>query len=113
LKPYKEEIKKLTGMEAFPGTLNVSLEGFEAVKFNAVKGFPGLKVKPFTAEGRSFGGARLYPGILKDQKVFVIIPDRTHYENVMEIICERNLRETLDLKDGDLIEVEVEVNCPQ
>jgi len=36
-----------------------------------------------------------------------VIPYRSHYNDVMEIVCKYHLRRTLGLNDGDAIEVRV------
>ena len=37
----------------------------------------------------------------------VIIPERTHYTDIIEVIAEKNLREELNLEDGTPVEVVV------
>ncbi|MCD6111135.1 MAG: CTP-dependent riboflavin kinase [Thermoplasmata archaeon] len=112
LKPYSEAIKKLTETEVYPGTLNIALDGLSAIKFRALSSFPGMEIMPFKAEGRSFGGAKLFRARIGDEQVHVIIPQRTHYQDVVEVISEKSLREALDLSDGSVVEVVVEVNIP-
>lgn len=71
-----------------------------------------MEIMPFKAEGRSFGGAKLFRARIGDEQVHVIIPQRTHYQDVVEVISEKSLREALDLSDGSVVEVVVEVNIP-
>jgi CTP-dependent riboflavin kinase len=41
--------------------------------------------------------------------VALILPLRSHYTDIIELIAPQNLRESLGLKDGDLVHVEVRV----
>lgn len=109
LKPYREAIRKLIGSDVFPGTLNISLDGLSAIKFRSLSGFPGMEIKPFSAEGRSFGGAKLFRARIGEEPVHVIIPQRTHYRDTLEVISKKKLREALGLSDGCTVEVVVEV----
>jgi riboflavin kinase len=35
----------------------------------------------------------------------VVMPTRSHYTNVLEIVCKYHLRRTLGLRDGDQVEI--------
>ena len=37
----------------------------------------------------------------------VVIPKRSHYTEVIEVICKVHMRRTLSLKDGDEVELSV------
>jgi riboflavin kinase len=39
----------------------------------------------------------------------VVVPTRSHYEDVVEILCKNHLRRTLGLVDGDLVEVRISI----
>ena len=80
----------------------------------------GMDIEGFTAEGRSFGGATCHLTTLfrsdephETALGAVIIPHRTHYRRVIEIIAPRFLREKLNLQDGDLVSMEVELEVAE
>jgi riboflavin kinase len=68
------------------------------------------RVRPFLREGRSFGGATAFlatiarvetPGYPVD--CAILIPDLTQHVDVIEVIATLQLRERLQLADGDVV----------
>ncbi|CEG11776.1 Riboflavin kinase (fragment) [groundwater metagenome] len=105
---YKEKIKKSLHITPFPGTLNLkcnkSSEGEKEIfnelknlKFKEIDGFDGLK------------GVRFIKCAIKKNKMtgaWIVIPEiRKH--NFVELISDVCLREKLNLKDGDEVEIYV------
>ena len=39
----------------------------------------------------------------------VVVPERSHYREIIEIICQYHLRRTLSLNEGDSIELRVDI----
>ena len=39
----------------------------------------------------------------------VVVPERSHYREIIEIICQYHLRRTLSLNEGDDIDLKVEI----
>ncbi|MGC8645656.1 MAG: DUF120 domain-containing protein [Thermoplasmata archaeon] len=104
---YVTRIREILGFTPFPGTLNIRLaEGFESYVpiLNSLNGF---EIHPFEQEGRKFGGVKILRARFMDENVGIVIPERTHYENVLEIISTEQLRSKYGLKDGDRIKVVV------
>lgn len=101
---YAEQLKKILGFVPYPGTVNIKVDE-ETVKEMAA--FADVEIKGFVDEGRSFGGARLCPARLEEVDGAIIFPTRTHHRDIIEFIAAKNLRKTLKLKDGDIVEVEV------
>jgi riboflavin kinase len=92
---YAEKIKKLIGVEPFPGTLNLK-----------VGSVPPLETDEIPAFGK-FGAVRLAPCAVNYERAWAVFPDKTtHPENVVEVIAEKNLKETLRLKIGDFVELQ-------
>ncbi len=105
---YKEKIKNILHITPFPGTLNLkcnkSSEGgkeifneFKNLEFKKIDGFDGLK------------GVRFIKCVIKKEKMtdaWIVIPEiRKH--NFVELILDVCLREELNLKDGDEVEIYV------
>ncbi len=104
---YVLQFAERLGYGPFPGTLNVRVAGDDLLKVGAVKHWTGVRIDGFQASGRTFGGATCFPARLGGQACHLIVPDRSHYQDVIEIIAPVSLRETLQLKDGDRAEVEL------
>ncbi len=105
---YKKPVKKHTGFEPYPGTLNIRIPDN---KVNTIKMLKksGIKIRGFESRGRKFGDAVIYPCIVKGKKCAMIFPERAHHEeNVIEIIASEYLRKKMKLKDGDMIKIVVE-----
>ncbi|MFH1977894.1 MAG: DUF120 domain-containing protein [Candidatus Aenigmatarchaeota archaeon] len=87
---YNKIFLEKLGFEAFPGTLNIRVEE-KPVLENEIKIIPdkGFKLKCFNIS-------------IHDNKGAIIVPEETkHSENILEIVSPINLREKLNLKDGD------------
>jgi len=76
---------------------------------------PSLGVQPhegFEAEKKqfndfSFGDVQCHLATIQNIECAVVIPSRSHYSDVLEILCKYHLRRTLGLNDNDPIEVRV------
>ena len=130
---YQEQFRTILGSTAWPGTLNVNLEGENLERFVALRKLSGMesldvgddiqeraeqisvdgirphRVQGFSREGRSFGGATSFlASICFNSEVLpcaVIIPDLTRHTDVVEIIANAFLREALSISDGDGVEI--------
>jgi len=107
---YNEKIKSLLHITPFPGTLNLKcdkgsdawkeiFDGLKNLKFKKIKGFDGLKPVKFIKcviriREKYWTGA------------WIVIPKIRKHEFV-EIISDVCLREELNLRDGDEVEIYV------
>jgi riboflavin kinase len=103
LQPYY--IRK-TGVRLFPGTLNIHLtSGSYPTPANA------LRLEKEEYDGRV--SVSIVPCKIFGRKAFILRPDTDtgKYgdppEKILEIATDVNLRDTYELKDGDIVEVEV------
>ncbi len=106
---YAGRIKKTLGFKPFPGTLNVRLKAMDdshcKEKMQALK---GVNIPQFKKDGRTFGSLKCFPCLINGVHGAVIIPERTHYgSDILEVISPFNLRDKLELSDGDNVKVEV------
>lgn len=113
---YTSQFKECLGFSPYPGTLNLRPVESMRSSVERLRAISGVKIEGFTAEGRSFGGATCHLATLfrsdnagETALGAMIIPHRTHYRRVIEIISPWFLREKLDLKDGDMVTMEVEL----
>jgi len=105
---YRRQISKMTGFEPYPGTLNIKISPEDLGTRRKLSKKPGYEIKGFEAEGRKFGGCKLFKGEIEGIECAIVIPERTHYpEDILEIVAPVNLREALKLKDGDVVKVRV------
>ncbi len=103
---YKHQFEKILDFTPFPGTLNVQLTDLSNSLRNKVDMIHAATVTGFTDGKRTFGGGKCYPVKIEEIDGAVIVPDRSHYPNdLLEIIAPVNLRKTLGLRDGDLINI--------
>lgn len=101
---YRKQFVDRLGFEPYPGTLNLQLkEPFGHPNATAIT------IEGFKDASRTFGGGKCYPVSVDGVRAAIIRPDRSSYPlNLVEIIAPVNLRKTLDLKDGDEVEVILE-----
>lgn len=103
----QRELRRRLALAPFPGTLNLRVaaeardalytqrEHFLRIADPSSPDCPGYLQKVILrANGRTCASA------------YLILPERTVYKDVLEVISAYNLRERLDLKDGDPVEVE-------
>ena len=135
-KHYQEQFLDLMGKPVWPGTLNLSVSGSDLTNYIALRIKSGIdtldaddeqissakevhleninsfRIRGFLRDGISFGGATAYKASFNSNGKIVdcavLIPDLTRHFDVVEVISPTFLREFLDLKDGD--EVELELN---
>ncbi len=107
-KKYNKQFKKKLGYEPFPGTLNIELNEKELGKMKLLKEMEGINIEGFETNERTFGKARCFKGNIEGKEIAVILPERSHHPNVIEIISPINLRKELGLKDGERISIWIE-----
>jgi riboflavin kinase len=106
LEPY---YTRTTGIRLFPGTLNVHLtSGSYPTPANA------LRLEKEEYDGRV--SVSIVPCKIFGRNAFILRPDTDtgKYgdppERILEIATDVNLRDTYNLKDGDVVDVEVSEN---
>ena len=105
---YKSKFNQKCGFTPFPGTLNISvpdeyLEDIKKLKINCTN---VIKAK----EG--FGGVKYIKATLNnDITGAIVFPDKTsHEEHYLEFIAKDNLRKKLNLEDGDLALLKINIS---
>jgi CTP-dependent riboflavin kinase len=119
---YQEQFKTVIGMSAWPGTLNVTVEGDSLRQYQKLRVTAGLdegepsgitshRIKGFDRDGVSFGGATAFLASIKcgegSHDCAILIPDLTRHEDVVEVIAGIFLREACDLNDGDEVSIDL------
>ncbi len=106
---YRKQFRSKLGFDPFPGTLNLRVAKDSIAQRRELDNHPFVNIEGFADKDRTYGGARCYPVIIGGKiRGAIVAPIRAHYgEDVIEIIAPENLRKKLELKDGDMVEVEV------
>lgn len=105
---YQKEFIKKLGFKPYPGTLNLELPSAELEKLNILRSARGIIIEEFENEdGTSFGAVKCFHAEIKNIKCAVILPERSRYKNVIEVISKEYLRKKLELKNGDLLDVTI------
>ncbi|MDP6906889.1 MAG: CTP-dependent riboflavin kinase [Candidatus Thalassarchaeaceae archaeon] len=134
---YQDQFRAVLGNTAWPGTLNIKVSGDDLVKYVALRRHSGIdtpdlevtihdgvenvnldniesiRIRGFLREGRSFGGATSFTSTISNKgenerlPCSILIPDLTRHVDVVEVIAIEFLREHLNLKDGDLVNLEI------
>jgi riboflavin kinase len=102
----RQFISKLS-IDPYPGTLNLEIVDPESLQsFNSLKTKKGVEIIP---EDPSFCSAQCYSVLINGQlKAAIVFPLVKDYpENKMELIASKNIKETLSVKAGDDLEVEI------
>ena len=98
---YKKQFKNKLAINAFPGTLNI-LTDYTPL----LKRIDGIEIKGFVKNGKEYGSVKCFPARIGKIKAAIIIPEKSNNEYA-EVISKYNLREKLNLKDGDEVKIEL------
>ena len=74
-----------------------------------------MRIRGFLREGRSFGGATAYLAKISTSESIniscaILIPDLTRHVEVIEVIADVFLRESLNLNDGSIVNLDLIVD---
>jgi len=120
---YQDQFKTIIGRGAWPGTLNVQVEGNSLISYRKLRVTAGLdegetsgilshRIKGFDRDGVSFGGATAFLGkFIANETTHdcaILIPDLTRHEDVVEVIAGVFLRESCAIEDGDNVSIVLE-----
>jgi riboflavin kinase len=101
----RKQITEKIGFTPHPGTLNIKLTR-ESLKLRTLLGKTGaIEISPAAGfhRGRCF---KAY--LINNLKCAVVIPETPNYpRDIIELIAPINLREKLQLRDGDCVEVKI------
>src|SRR5688572_25217233 len=84
LSHYKNEIKKILKIDAYPGTLNLKINIDD---FKLLIDLQKLRIEGYEQNGKKFGGATCYKIKIKDVNGFIIVPDINKHKDVLEVIA--------------------------
>ncbi|MEE9151905.1 MAG: DUF120 domain-containing protein [Thermoplasmata archaeon] len=104
-KGYTKQFIKKLNFEPYEGTLNLKLSSKELRSLELLKNSGGIKIEGFDNEGRTFGAVKSFQATINNVDCAVVLPKRSHYKDVIEVISKVHLRRTLSLNEGDEVEL--------
>ena len=104
---YQEQFTEKLGFTPYEGTLNVKVPASELHKVQTMKKAKPIVIRGFERNGRTFGDVECHKATIQNIECAVVVPTRSHYDDVLEILCKYHLRRTLSINDGDEVEVRV------
>lgn len=116
LQGYRRQFKDKLGYEPYPGTLNVRL--VDPLFMNARRELglhpPSVFIEGFSDGTRTYGWVKCYRARINGgdavSDAAVLVLERTHYDDTMlELISPFPIKETLGMKNGDRITIEVQL----
>ena len=108
-KQYMDQFNVKLNFKPYEGTLNIEIDKDDLSKLDLIRNSEGHEISGFTSEGRSFGKVIAYKAKIRNIDCAIVVPERSHYSNIIEIVCQYHLRRTLSINDGDKIEIKVEI----
>ena len=103
---YAKQFKEKLGFEPFPGTLNIKIKNHCLDLRKKMAELPFIKMDSFSDGARTYGAVDCYPAEIRGVCGYIIVPERTHYQqDLLEMIAPANIRNQLNLKDGDTVSV--------
>jgi len=105
---YKSKFNQRCGFTPFPGTLNILVPEEYLDDIKKLKASCTNIIKP----KKEFGGVKYIKSTLNyDITGAIVFPDKTsHEENYLEFIAKDNLREKLNLNDGDAVVLKINID---
>ena len=102
---YVDQFKTKLGFVPYPGTLNVEIEYIERNKLRLLKNYGGIVIDAFETKNRTFGDVICFNATINKTKGAIVLPKRSHYSRILELISPHYLRQKLHLNDGDMVEI--------
>lgn len=105
---YRRQFRQRFNMQPFPGTLNLQVHDENIERFRSLQTQQAVHLSGFAVQGQTFGAVTCYPCVVNDTvEGVVVIPEKSVYTDVMEIVADVCLRDALDLHDGDRVTVTI------
>lgn len=104
---YKNQFREKLGFIPYPGTLNIIVEDDLLENIKHMKNNCPNIIKP----DQEFGAVKYISAKLENQvNGAIVFPAKTvHDENYLEFIAEDNLRDKLNLSDGDVVTLDINI----
>jgi len=108
LEGYRKQFIDKLNFDPYPGTLNLKLNKEQLYFRRRLDEEDGIKIEGFSTKDRTFGEVKAFRCRINGIEGAVVLPQRTHYPpDVLEVIAPVRIRDVLEIKDGDTVNVEV------
>jgi CTP-dependent riboflavin kinase len=101
----REQFIHKLGINPYPGTFNLTILAEDIDKLNAIRKSKGIEITPKDKNHcTGIGFPALVAGKIKGAIIIPLVPNYPPAQ--LEIISSQNIRHSLSVEDGDLIEIE-------
>lgn len=100
---FQEQCREQLGFKPYAGTLNLEISTDDAPKVEALE---KEAEKEFIPPDSTFCSGKAYPVMVGKIPAAIVFPAeevRVHGKDIIEIISDRNLKDTLGIDDGDFV----------
>ncbi len=109
-KGYMDQFYYKLKINPYPGTLNIKIFPEYENILRQIRGAEGIRIEGFKDKERTFGGVKCFNAHIDGTKCFIIFPERSNYTDIIEVISDKYLREKLNLKDNDILKINIDFN---
>ncbi len=100
---YVQQIQQTLGYVPYNGTLNLKIDPNDLGVIHLLRRRGGILLEGFEDDGRTFGPVHCFRCEIEGRECAIIIPERSHYRDTIEIIGEDRFRDVLELEDDDSV----------
>lgn len=112
-KYYIVQFQEKLGFIPYLGTLNIRIKPTFENLMRRLRSSSGIHIDGFRTEDRTFGPVKAFRATINSQRCAVILPERSVYSDILEVISEEYLRGRFKLTDGDELTVEVDLSSSE
>lgn len=99
----RDQCRERLGFAPYPGTLNIEVDDDCLPAAAALRGAAGRALVPPDA---AYCSGKVFPAVIRGVSAAIVIPAtavRSHADAIVEVIAAVNLKETLQVDDGDTV----------
>lgn len=104
---YQVQFEDKLGFKPEHGTFNIQLTPKDIPRLARLKEKDGIPIEGFESEGRTFGKGKCFRARIGLIDCAIMVPNRSHYEDILEVIADSHLRKNLGLSNGDRVEITI------
>jgi riboflavin kinase len=108
-KSYIIQFQEKLGYIPYLGTLNIKVGREFENELRRLRNSSGIHIDGFQTEDRTFGPVKAFRAKIDGTECAAILPERTVYSDVLEIISSHYLRDILKLQDDSKVSVKIEI----
>lgn len=108
-KYYIVQFQERLGFIPYLGTLNIKVKPEFENLLRRLRSSTGIHIEGFETDDRTFGPVKAFNAKIRGVSCAVILPERSVYSDVIEVISKDFLREKFGLQDGDNVIVDVDL----